>query len=52
MMGDLLKNMRSSQIFSVCGLPDVELRRLRDKRYEVKLAKLNLFDLPAHGGLG
>jgi adenine-specific DNA-methyltransferase len=44
MMGDLLKNMRSSQIFSVCGLPDVELRRLRDKRYEVKLAKLNLFD--------
>jgi adenine-specific DNA-methyltransferase len=44
MMGDLLKNMRSSQIFSVCGLPDVELRRLLDKRYEVKLAKLNLFD--------
>jgi len=44
MMGDLLKNMRSSQIFSVCGLPDVELRRLPDKRYEVKLAKLNLFD--------
>lgn len=26
MMGDLLKNMRSSQIFSVCGLPDVKLR--------------------------
>ena len=24
-MGDLLKNMRSSQIFSVCGLPEVEL---------------------------
>ncbi len=23
MMGDLLKNMRSSQIFSVCGLPEV-----------------------------
>jgi adenine-specific DNA-methyltransferase len=44
MMGDLLKNMRSSQIFSVCGLPDVELRRLPDKRYEVALAKLNLFD--------
>lgn len=44
MMGDLLKNMRSSQIFSVCGLPDVELRHLPDKRYEVKLAKLNLFD--------
>jgi adenine-specific DNA-methyltransferase len=44
MMGDLLKNMRSSQIFSVCGLPDVQLRRLRDQRYEVELAKLNLFD--------
>ena len=25
MMGDLLKNMRSSQIFSVCGLPEVAL---------------------------
>jgi adenine-specific DNA-methyltransferase len=25
MMGDLLKNMRSSQIFSVCGLPEVEV---------------------------
>src|SRR5205814_8242547 len=24
MMGDLLKNMRSSQIFSVCGLPEVK----------------------------
>src|SRR5205814_343189 len=27
MMGDLLKNMRSSQIFSVCGLPEVRLRK-------------------------
>ena len=26
-MGDLLKNMRSSQIFSVCGLPDVKVGR-------------------------
>lgn len=25
MMGDLLKNMRSSQIFSVCGLPEIEI---------------------------
>jgi adenine-specific DNA-methyltransferase len=24
-MGDLLKNMRSSQVFSVCGLPDVKI---------------------------
>ena len=29
MMGDLLKNMRSSQIFSVCGLPEVELRKAK-----------------------
>jgi len=28
LMGDLLKNMRSSQIFSVCGLPDVALDRV------------------------
>jgi adenine-specific DNA-methyltransferase len=28
LMGDLLKNMRSSQIFSVCGLPDVSLDRV------------------------
>ena len=28
MMGDLLKNMRSSQIFSVCGLPDVAIHRV------------------------
>jgi hypothetical protein len=25
MMGDLLKNMRSSQIFSVCGLPEIKI---------------------------
>ena len=44
MMGDLLKTMRSSQIFSVCGLPDVEVHRLQDTRHAIKLAKLNLFD--------
>ena len=27
MMGDLLKNMRSSQIFSVCGLPEIKVHR-------------------------
>ncbi|MGB9920955.1 MAG: site-specific DNA-methyltransferase [Moorellales bacterium] len=27
LMGDLLKNLRSSQIFSVCGLPEVRLRK-------------------------
>ena len=26
-MGDLLKNMRSSQIFAVCGLPDVQIEQ-------------------------
>ena len=29
MMGDLLKNMRSSQIFSVCGLPEIEVRKAK-----------------------
>ncbi len=29
LMGDLLENMRSSQIFSVCGLPEVEVRSAR-----------------------
>jgi adenine-specific DNA-methyltransferase len=29
MMGDLLKNMRSSQIFSVCGLPEIALRKAK-----------------------
>jgi adenine-specific DNA-methyltransferase len=28
LMGDLLKNMRSSQIFSVCGLPEIRLTRV------------------------
>src|SRR5579875_730554 len=28
MMGDLLKNMRSSQIFSVCGLPEIKIHRV------------------------
>lgn len=48
MMGDLLKNMRSSQIFSVCGLPEVELRKVSGKdgqaQYEVELVGLDVFD--------
>jgi hypothetical protein len=28
LMGDLLKNMRSSQIFSVCGLPEIKVHRV------------------------
>ena len=50
MMGDLLKNMRSSQIFSVCGLPEVKIHPLKaDKdgeppRYQVELVGLDTFD--------
>ena len=29
-MGDLLKNMRSSQIFSVCGLPEIAVSKLAE----------------------
>lgn len=44
LMGDLLKNMRSSQIFSVCGLPDVNVRRRKDGKYEVELRGVDVFD--------
>jgi len=44
LMGDLLKNMRSSQIFSVCGLPEVQLRKRTDGKYEVELIGLDVFD--------
>jgi len=53
MMGDLLKTMRSSQIFSVCGLPEVKLRRVKSSgkakgdgaaQYEAELAGLDVFD--------
>ena len=50
MMGDLLKNMRSSQIFSVCGLPEVKVRPVKAKTkteaqsYEVELLGLDVFD--------
>jgi adenine-specific DNA-methyltransferase len=49
-MGDLLKNMRSSQIFSVCGLPEVAVRKSTAKSgngnpmYEVELLGLDVFD--------
>lgn len=49
-MGDLLKTMRSSQIFSVAGLPDVELRKLPPEekggppRYQAELRGLDVFD--------
>lgn len=44
MMGDLLKNMRSSQIFSVCGLPDVKVERTTDGMCQVELRGLDIFD--------
>lgn len=57
MMSDLLKNMRSSQIFSVCGLPEAEIRKLKKSNgwqlYEVELLGLDVFDpvaMEAHHG--
>jgi adenine-specific DNA-methyltransferase len=46
-MGDLLKNMRSSQIFSVCGLPEIEVRSKAGKdgkQHQVELLGLDVFD--------
>lgn len=51
LMGDLLKTMRSSQIFSVCGLPEIKVSRKAAKNaktgeelYEVELLGLDVFD--------
>jgi len=50
MMGDLLKNMRSSQIFSVCGLPEIEVSNAKPKEgdapglRQVELLGLDVFD--------
>jgi adenine-specific DNA-methyltransferase len=50
LMGDLLKTMRSSQIFSVCGLPDIKVTAIKPtkqsdpKRWQVTLAGLDIFD--------
>jgi len=50
MMGDLLKTMRSSQIFSVCGLPELKLHKMKPEkkgdpiRYQVELLGLDTFD--------
>jgi adenine-specific DNA-methyltransferase len=49
-MSDLLKNTRSSQVFSVCGMPEAELRPVKatDKKgptkYEVELLGMDVFD--------
>jgi adenine-specific DNA-methyltransferase len=58
LMGDLLKNMRSSQIFSVCGMPEVKVHKVKaapppqpspaargeGERYQVELLGLDVFD--------
>ena len=49
MMADLLKNMRYSQIFSVCALPEAKIRKIKSKncepmQYEVELLGLDSFD--------
>ena len=48
LMGDLLKNMRSSQIFSVCGLPEVRIFPAKGKsnkgKLQVELLGLDVFD--------
>ena len=52
LMGDLLKNMRSSQIFSVCGQPDVQVATTptpedgvpNQTYWQVKLQGLDVFD--------
>jgi adenine-specific DNA-methyltransferase len=44
MMGDLLKSMRSSHIFSVCGLPEVSLKKEKDGKVSVELLGLDVFD--------
>lgn len=45
MMGDLLKNMRSSQIFSVCGLPEIQITNSgKDNLFQVELLGFDIFD--------
>ena len=48
-LGDLLKTMRSSQVFSVTGLPEITLDKAdtpkgEDQRYSVSLLGLDTFD--------
>ncbi len=46
-MTDLLKNMRSSQIFSICGLPEIKLRRIQTEEasnIRSRLLGLDTFD--------
>ncbi len=47
-LGDLLKTMRSSQVFSVCGLPEVKVERAAtpkgEPQFQVTLLGLDTFD--------
>lgn len=49
-IGDLLKTTRSSQIFSVCGMPEIRLEKVKPaksgdaQRYRVELLGLDVFD--------
>jgi adenine-specific DNA-methyltransferase len=49
MLGDLLKTTRASQIFSVCGSPEVRVSKVKGKKdapeqYQVELLGLDVFD--------
>ena len=44
LMGDLLKNMRSSQVFSVCGLPEVKVHPGKAGTVQVELLGVDVFD--------
>jgi hypothetical protein len=41
--------MRYSEVFSVCGLPDVKVVRAKDKKYQVELLGMDVFD-PSNQG--
>ena len=49
LMGDLLKNMRSSQIFSVCGLPEVKVHKTERGRIPSRIIGPRRFR-PDHDG--
>jgi adenine-specific DNA-methyltransferase len=50
MMGELLKTTRASQIFSVCGMPEIAVKKLNPEkaggppRYQVELLGYDVFD--------
>jgi adenine-specific DNA-methyltransferase len=50
MMGDLLKTTRASEIFSVCGMPEIRLKKLKPEKpgdsphYQAELLGLDVFD--------